>query len=312
MHLQRVAERYEKRKHGTAPQTLLPPPPPPLRWCAASTRWSASGSCGSGTPSLPSRDSSCWRAVSTSSSAGSRARASFWSSSSCRTSNKSTRSSPVSAKQPLLNLSAPLTPASPLSPRSPVPGFPIWMMVVGSVIATFCIVAVFCTGASCSKCWYCFYSPVLLICSVAIIFGVVVLNLSARTIESSDGQVIEILGYNLNGQLEVLWAKGILDDRETLCQLQEVVGCSGFYNEQCRVPPTGGFSQVSEFLRPNSSARHEGREPPTPPSSLRLNFIPSSAPLPGDVSIDRPRWWLGARRRRSSSTPPDRSRRRPP
>ncbi|WZN60212.1 hypothetical protein HKI87_02g17410 [Chloropicon roscoffensis] len=122
--------------------------------------------------------------------------------------------------------------------------FPIWMMVVGSVIATFCIVAVFCTGASCSKCWYCFYSPVLLLCSVAIIFGVVVLNLSARTIESSDGQVIEILGYNLNGQLEVLWAKGILDDRETLCQLQEVVGCSGFYNEQCRVPPTGDFSQA--------------------------------------------------------------------
>lgn len=135
------------------------------------------------------------------------------------------------------------------------------MMVVGSVIATFCIVAVFCTGASCSKCWYCFYSPVLLLCSVAIIFGVVVLNLSARTIESSDGQVIEILGYNINGQLEVLWAKGILDNRETLCQLQEVVGCSGFYNEQCRVPPTGDFSQVSKFLRPNSSARHEGREP---------------------------------------------------
>merc|ERR1711977_487199 len=119
--------------------------------------------------------------------------------------------------------------------------FPIWMMVLGSVIFVLAVVSIFCTGSSCSNCFYC---PLLMLCAGVIIFGAVVLNLAAKAIETSDYQEIKILGYKLNDKLEMLWVKGVLDDTKTLCELQEVVQCSGFYDYQCVVPLTGNFTQT--------------------------------------------------------------------
>ncbi|QDZ23441.1 hypothetical protein HOP50_10g59800 [Chloropicon primus] len=121
--------------------------------------------------------------------------------------------------------------------------YPIWMIVLGAVIFVVALVSVFCTGASCSNCYYCVYSPVLMLCSAAIIFGAVILHLAAKTTASSDFQEIKILGYDLNERLVLLWAQGVMEDTQTMCELQEVVQCSGFYDGQCLVPPTN-FTEV--------------------------------------------------------------------
>ena len=124
--------------------------------------------------------------------------------------------------------------------------FPIWIMVVGSAIFLLALISFFCTGSKCSKAFYCFYSSVLMVCAIAIFFVVIVLRVAANTVESSDYQQITILGFNLNEKIQVLWMKGVVDDTKSICELQEVVQCSGFYDLQCKVPPTN-YTQ-SEIL----------------------------------------------------------------
>jgi hypothetical protein len=124
--------------------------------------------------------------------------------------------------------------------------FPIWIMVLGTAVFLLALVSFFCTGSKCSKCFYVFYSSALLVCAIVIFFVCVVLRIAANTVEESDYQQITILGFNLNEKISVLWMKGVVDDTESICELQEVVQCSGFYDSQCKVPPTN-YSQ-SEVL----------------------------------------------------------------
>jgi len=147
--------------------------------------------------------------------------------------------------------------------------FPIVVVCIGAAIfllsaITFCV-----TGTSCGKCYYCVYSPLLMILSIAIAFAVVVLYLASKTIEGSDYQEIKILGFNLTPQLELLWTKGVVDDTETMCELQEVVQCSGYYDDQCVVPPGGNFTVQdvvtgcpAQFVLANSTGA------PQPPSAV--------------------------------------------
>lgn len=122
--------------------------------------------------------------------------------------------------------------------------YPIWICVVGAAIFVLAAVSICVVSTPCGKCYLCLYSPILMILSIAILFGTIVLYLASRTIKSSDFQEVTILGYELTDKMEGLWIKGVIDDTAAMCELQEVVQCSGFYDDQCVVPPTGNFTQA--------------------------------------------------------------------
>merc|ERR1712010_1122 len=121
---------------------------------------------------------------------------------------------------------------------------PIWICIIGAVIFVLAAVSICIVSTPCGKCYLCLYSPILMILSIAILFGTIVLYLASRTIKSSDFQEVTILGYELTDKMEGLWIKGVIDDTAAMCELQEVVQCSGFYDDQCLVPPTGNFTQA--------------------------------------------------------------------
>jgi len=121
--------------------------------------------------------------------------------------------------------------------------FQIWVIVLGAVIFVLALFTFFCTGSNLAKVYYCIYSPVLMLLSLLIFFAVGVLYVAAKSTESNDYQKISILGYSLTDKFQALWVKGVVQDTETICELEEVVQCSGFYDAQCIVPPTGSVTQ---------------------------------------------------------------------
>mmetsp|Transcript_6762 Transcript_6762/g.17222 ORF Transcript_6762/g.17222 Transcript_6762/m.17222 type:complete len:283 (+) Transcript_6762:234-1082(+) len=132
--------------------------------------------------------------------------------------------------------------------------FPIWVAVFGGVVFILALVCFLCTGSKISKPFYCCYSTFLIFVAVAIAFVVIVLRLAANTIESNHFQEVELLGYDFTDKFQLLWMKGVIEDTESICQLQEVVECSGFYNYQCQVPPSN-FTQ--EEVLTHCPAQHK-------------------------------------------------------
>ena len=78
---------------------------------------------------------------------------------------------------------------------------------MGAAIFVLAAVSICVVSTPCGKCYLCLYSPLLMILSIAILFGTIVLYLASRTIKSSDFQEVTILGYELTDKMEGLWIK---------------------------------------------------------------------------------------------------------
>ncbi len=52
----------------------------------------------------------------------------------------------------------------------------------------------------------------------------------------SDYQRVEILGQDLTSLFQDLWKKSVVTDTKEVCELQDIVQCSGFFDSQCVVP----------------------------------------------------------------------------
>lgn len=114
--------------------------------------------------------------------------------------------------------------------------FPIWIAVIGGVVFLLASISFCCTGSKLAKPFYCVYSTLLTLAAIAVIGVAVALKLAASGIESSDYQSVSVFGYDLTEKLQLLWVQQTVENTENVCSFEVVVGCSGFYNDQCGLP----------------------------------------------------------------------------